>query len=217
MQIFSYLTCITILLIVNCKPSHEASSKDTDRHIVFRQLNGVEHSGNAGAALLLPDYKSLSELKSIVSIIYNKDKSKSQGAPNKVTLTYNSRGRKVVSTLESGVSEIDFQNARNGSFWEKVRLALSSPFTMLNKSDLERIEILSRRRDHIYGEGDVAFYDLAETMVHHITMEDKACMDSVLLSEKGYLNTFNHVIAQTFMTTIFSEKLADFVGDVHER
>jgi len=37
------------------------------------------------------------------------------------------------------------------------------------------------------------------------------------LSEKGYLNTFNHVTAQAFMTSIFSEELADFIADVHER
>ena len=37
------------------------------------------------------------------------------------------------------------------------------------------------------------------------------------LGEKGFLNTFNHVNAQAFVTAIFSKELADFVADVHER
>ena len=37
------------------------------------------------------------------------------------------------------------------------------------------------------------------------------------LSEKGYLNTFNHITAQTFMTALFSEAVADFIADAHER
>ncbi|MEP7127923.1 MAG: hypothetical protein ABI729_03605, partial [Chitinophagales bacterium] len=36
-------------------------------------------------------------------------------------------------------------------------------------------------------------------------------------TEKGYLNTFNHMTAQAFITSCFSEELADFVGDTHER
>ena len=123
----------------------------------------------------------------------------------------------MVSTLEPGVNETDFLNARKSKLWGRLQLLFLSPYTILNKNDLERIEILSRRRDHIFGEGDVAFYDIAETMVRHMSEEDVLCMSCEELSEKGYLNTFNHVVAQTFMTTIFTETLADFVGDVHER
>ncbi|MFN3940495.1 MAG: hypothetical protein ACK4IY_07890, partial [Chitinophagales bacterium] len=36
-------------------------------------------------------------------------------------------------------------------------------------------------------------------------------------TEKGYINTFNHITAQTFITSIFGEELADFVADAHER
>ena len=36
-------------------------------------------------------------------------------------------------------------------------------------------------------------------------------------SEKGYLNTFNHITAQAFITSIYSKEMADFVADVHER
>lgn len=37
------------------------------------------------------------------------------------------------------------------------------------------------------------------------------------LSEKGYLNTFNHITAQALITTLYTERTADFVADVHER
>ena len=36
-------------------------------------------------------------------------------------------------------------------------------------------------------------------------------------SEKGYINTFNHITPQALMTTIFSKRLSDFVADTHER
>jgi hypothetical protein len=79
------------------------------------------------------------------------------------------------------------------------------------------IENLGRRRPWQFGKGDVAFYDLAEAMVQHIAAVDTIDMPARDLSEKGYLNTFNHITAQAFMTSIFSEELADFVADVHER
>ena len=69
----------------------------------------------------------------------------------------------------------------------------------------------------MFGEGDIAFYDLAEMMVYNISDEDLLNMPAEHLSEKGYLNTFNHVTAQAFITTIFNEALADFIADVHER
>ena len=69
----------------------------------------------------------------------------------------------------------------------------------------------------MFGEGDLAFYDLAETMVYNISDDDLTLMPSEDLSEKGYLNTFNHITAQAFITSIYSEEIADFVADVHER
>ncbi|HJW27619.1 MAG TPA: hypothetical protein VJ508_00030, partial [Saprospiraceae bacterium] len=75
----------------------------------------------------------------------------------------------------------------------------------------------SRRKDLLFGEGDIAFYDLAATMVRHISPQDTAGLPAKDFTEKGFLNTFNHVMAQSFMTSLFSRSLADFVGDVHER
>lgn len=165
-------------------------------------------------ALLLTRYDSFESFKQAVQITYEGDTNAGIfGHKARVNLKSGS----ILSTLKMGVSEHDFQKARKGNIWEKLSLVFVSPYTLLNKTDLERVEILSRRRDHMFGEGDVAFYDIAETMVHRIVPEDTLRMTPKALSEKGYLNTFNHVVAQTFMTTIFSESLADFVGDVHER
>ena len=69
----------------------------------------------------------------------------------------------------------------------------------------------------MFGEGDIAFYDLAEATVDHITDADLVYIPTEDLSEKGYLNTFNHITAQAFMTTLFSDKIAEYVSAVHER
>ena len=87
----------------------------------------------------------------------------------------------------------------------------------INRKNLWVVENLGRRRPWDFGKGDVAFYDLAEAMVKNIRDEDRLTMTEKDLGEKGYLNTFNHLTAQAIMTSLFSERLADFVADVHER
>jgi hypothetical protein len=69
----------------------------------------------------------------------------------------------------------------------------------------------------MFGEGDIAFFDIALAMRARICAADTIQMTKRDLSEKGYVNTFNHVMAQCMMTTLFSERIADFVADVHER
>src|SRR5688500_2302876 len=215
----SLVFCILVISL-SCQ-QHEHVGKNQD--VVTVQLNHSPSNhpiSSSGGALLLPNFKSLDALKAVIQINYEEKATGSAfalGNKPQVSLIYNCRGQKMGSTLMPGVDESDFLSARKGNVWGRIHLLASSPYTIMNKSDLERIEILSRRRDHIFGEGDVAFYDLAETMSHNITSEDLTGMSCEELSEKGYLNTFNHVVAQCFMTTIFSETLADFVGDVHER
>lgn len=166
-------------------------------------------------ALLLTKFKSLDALKKEVQIEYFND-STSFRRPF-VRLTHRSNGQKVVSILKEGISQHDFLNARNGGFWDKVYLAVNSPYTLINKNELLRVYLMARRRDNIFGAGDVAFYDLAKTMLYNIRDDDLSKMRSEDLYEKGYLNTFNHITAQAFMTSIFSEKMADFIADIHER
>jgi hypothetical protein len=72
-------------------------------------------------------------------------------------------------------------------------------------------------RPNVFGEGDVAFYYLAQASFRNINTPDLAFANSKDTTEKGYINTFNHITAQAFITSCFSEDLADFVGDSHER
>lgn len=221
MRTLRYLVLLLIFAIIGCQKPHDAiQAKNGTDSMITDTMPPLDHSNKNGGALLLPNFKSLEDLKSVVQITYGDKATGATGAGNsdqQVSLNYNCRGKKMISTLKPGVNETDFLNARKSKLWGRLRLLFVSPYTIIHKADLERIEILSRRRDHIFGEGDVAFYDLAETMVYHISEEDVLGMSCEELSEKGYLNTFNHVVAQAFMTTIFTETLADFVGDVHER
>ena len=171
-------------------------------------------------ALLLSRFNSMEEFKSVVQIEYSGHVPGTDSIIQRksgVRLTHRSGNKQVICILEPGISQLDYLNARSGTFWDRARIGLISPYSVMYRGDLMGVEILARRRYFMFGEGDVAFYDLAETMVHHIDEEDALLMSTKDLSEKGYLNTFNHITAQAFMTSIFSEKLADFVSAVHER
>lgn len=170
-------------------------------------------------ALLLTKFKTLEEFKEIVRVQHAEDFPETHGKRNIkpfVLLTYRSGTREVTSLLKSGISQADFLHARKGTFWDKALLGIKSPYAYIHRKDLRAVEHLGRRRPFAFGKGDVAFYDLAETMVKHISEMDTVSMSEADLSEKGYLNTFNHITAQAFMTSIYSERLADFVADVHE-
>lgn len=164
-----------------------------------------------GKALLATQYNSLEALKMVIAIEYK------SGFRKRVRLSHRSDKAEVVSVLKSGINERDITKARDGGFLDKVQLSLRSPYFVANRNDLLRIFILSRRRHKVFGGGDVAFFDLAETMVKHINQIDLVNIPEKDLGEKGYLNTFNHVNAQAFMTSIFTEKFADFIADTHER
>lgn len=160
------------------------------------------------SALLLSDISSMEDFQQIIDIEYG---------PSRVILTHYAEGKKVISVLRTGVSEGDFTKARDGSFWDRATLGLRTPYAVFNRADIICVEILGRRRHMMFGEGDVAFYDLAERSVEQIREEDRALLSEEELSEKGYLNTFNHITAQALITSLFSERLADFISDVHER
>lgn len=193
------LIIILLLSSVSCRqaPQNTAAPDDTRR-----SLKG---------ALLLTKFNSLDELKAVVQIEYAP-----HGEPM-VRLTHSNNGRKVTSILTPGISQLDFMHARQGSFWDRVWLALRCPYAVVNRRQLQVAYILARRLNHAFGEGDVAFYDLAETMMYNISLDDFTHIPSENLSEKGYINTFNHITAQAFTTSIFSEELADFIADIHER
>ncbi len=181
--------------------------------------NGAYDEKAGKGALLLTRFKSLAEFKEVIAIQYSTDLIDSSGRGSvkpQVKLEYSSGGMVISSILKEGISQADFLKVRNGSLRGKMLLGLKCPYALLHKRELTGIEHLSRRRPSLFGKGDVAFYDLAETMVGQISDDDWLNMSCEDISEKGYLNTFNHITAQAFMTSIFSEQLADFIADVHE-
>jgi len=171
----------------------------------------------AGGALLLARYNSLEDLRADVSIRYDRDPLDGRGIATQVWLSHRAGDRMVSAELKTGISEADFVRARDGGWTAKLWVLWSSPFAVWYRDDLARIEILGRRRPQMFGGGDVAFYDLAEAMASHVMSLDGRPLTDRERGEKGYLNTFNHVLAQAIMTTLFSERIADFVADVHER
>jgi hypothetical protein len=212
---------IFLILTSGCRKSQEEipllndnTSSSSDNSIITDSLNR-----GGKQALISTRFTSFEELKAVVDIQYFENipvKVRSGPVKNEVRLTHKSGDHEVKSLLRSGISQTDFLNARKGNLWDRIKLGLRCPFIITNKSDLWVIENLGRRKPWWYGKGDVAFYDLAETMVAHIRPEDTIRMSPKDLTEKGYLNTFNHITAQAFMTSAFSEFTADFVADVHE-
>jgi hypothetical protein len=172
-------------------------------------------------ALLGTRFSSLEDLKKVIRIEYENgvDPTDSTAPVSRVVRVYHcSSGREVVSILETGTSQGDFIKARyDGAFMDKLAVLTGSPYAVMNRRDLDKIYALLRFRPEWFGLSDVSFFDMARTMVTHINTPDLAFKNPRDSTEKGYLNTFNHMTAQAFITSCFSEDLADFIADVHER
>jgi hypothetical protein len=211
MKVF-FSRSVVILLAFICVMGCHQPSHSNHEHNDILQI--------PGGALLLTHYKSIDAFREKVSIEYAEElrgTAYALGSQQGVRLRHKVGNDDVITVLQPGVSEKDFQKAKAGGLMSKLRVCLKSPYALANKNDLARVEILGRRRHNMFGEGDVSFYDLAENMVFRIADEDILTMPAEDISEKGYLNTFNHITAQALMTTLYSEELADFVSDVHER
>ncbi len=181
-------------------------------HQPVKETSDLEDFKLKGKGVLLTTrFTSFEEFKNEVQIEYAKDKK------SWVRLTHHSNNQKVVSILKLGIKESDIVKVRDGGLFGKVKLVLTAPYFVINRKDILRIYMLTRRRHRIFGGGDVAFYDIAERMMKNINTADLDKIPEEDLSEKGYINTFNHANSQAFMTTIFSEELADFIADTHER
>ncbi|MCH2022617.1 MAG: hypothetical protein MK207_09090 [Saprospiraceae bacterium] len=169
-------------------------------------------------ALLANRFNSLEDLKSIINIEYINTGSDSAGNWNSmVKIKHCSNGLEVTSILKSGVDQGNIIDVKESGFWKRVQLLFKTPFAIANRIDLRKIFTLARKRDYLFGEDDKAFFDLAQAMVYNIRTKDLAYIHPRDSSEKGYLNSFNHITAQALITSCFSEQLADFVADVHER
>lgn len=190
---------------------------------VDRDTSGLatEHSYKSiQGALLGTRFQSLEELKSVIKIEYFTDSSGSDSANYKnpaVRLTHCSNGQEVINVLESGISQGEIGKARSGDFWDRLHVLIKSPYAVTKRDELSKVYILARRRNDLFGEGDPAFYDLAISVVKNINTPDLAFINVRDSTEKGYLNSFDHITAQAFTTSCFSERLADLIGDAHER
>lgn len=233
MRSLPLLSFLMLVLSIGCnQPAADTSELEGIRECECDSLSGndlrASHPESANdtaylpiqGALMATRFKTLEDLKTVVKIDYIDENGQVQSDSSNgslVRLTHCSNGREVRSILETGVSEGDFKKAQSGGIGEKLDLGLISSYAVVNRRDLQRVYILARRRPNLYGEGDVAFFDLAESSVKNINTEDLAYRHAIDSSEKGYINTFNHMTAQAFITTFFSEEMADFVADVHER
>lgn len=209
---------MTFMLRVGCSPD-ATTELPIDLNSTASSLHDSKYREHSGG-LLLTDFHSLDEFKNVVRIEYLQgasDTAIENHGRKGVRLTHACDGGMVVSLLEEGISEGDFLKAKRGNIWVKIGTTVQSPFAIWHMSGLKAIESLGRRRPWEFGKGDVAFYDLAASMVSNILHEDKVKLSAEALGDKGYLNSFNHITAQAFMTSVFSEDVADFVADVHER
>ena len=166
-------------------------------------------------ALLSSRINSLEELKALLGIEYLK--SDSDTIDGEVKLSYCSKLGMIYSELTSGLSQEDIMKAQKAGISEKLEVMIEEPVLVQNRKHLKDIYLLSRRRHDVYGYPDVAFYDLALEASRRIRKDATSFSFQRDSSEKGYLNTFNHITAQALITSIYSASLADKVADVHER
>lgn len=220
---------VMIVLLLSCGNGEQAGQwSDTriypcemrDELAGYSPEDTVPSHKNIRGALLATRFASLEALQQEVRMTYDQkpnwpDSVKMQ--KGEVSVEHCSDGKKVVSILKYGIHEGDFKKVQSGGWKDKVALMFKSPFAITNRMDLQRVYILARRRQDLFGEGDPAFYDIAEHIIANIHDRNWAFRFENDKSEKGYLNTFNHITAQAFITTLFSEPMADFVADVHER
>ena len=168
-------------------------------------------------ALLASRINTLEELNEIIQFDYFPLDSNDHAAVKKVTLRYPHQNDTIVAVLEEGIDQGMIVEARDGDWVEQVKLLMHAPYVVKHREDLGKIYILARRRRQLYGDYDKAFYDLAENSVKKINTKSLAFKTERDSSEKGYINTFNHVTAQSLITSIFGETKAAFIADVHER
>ncbi len=225
---------VFILLILASLISCNGSSKNTSESSKTNRVaaNSIkkerEDLNNQNATphiltnrpLLASRYTSLEDFKSTIQVEYfnkKRDSDSINKGSSRVELTYRINGREVISILESGIDQGDIIKVRDGNLWNHIGLIFSSPYAVSQRRPLSKIYLLARRKSDIFGEGAVAFFDLAESSVKNITTIDLAYQIPKDSSEKGYVNTFNHITAQALITSLFSEEIADFIADVHER
>ncbi|MEQ8910273.1 MAG: hypothetical protein RIC95_13830 [Vicingaceae bacterium] len=175
---------------------------------------------NIPSALLASRIKDLDDLAEKVDLQYFKGRKKSipgDTLNTEVQLSLTNGAFKVESVLKKGVSQKEIMDIQEASWNEKFAFLVRYPQLISQRRELEEVYLLARRRYDLFGWGDVAFFDLAEQASQKIKSTNSAYQTARDSSEKGYLNTFNHITAQALITSCYSEDLADLVADLHER
>ncbi|MEZ4688260.1 MAG: hypothetical protein R3B47_20030 [Bacteroidia bacterium] len=170
-------------------------------------------------AILASRFSTFEDFQSVVKVEYfgkGQTAGSSEAEHSTARLTHCCNGSYIISEIRSGLDQDDITRARDGNLADKLGLLIHSPYTIANREEMKKIYWLARRRFREFGEGDMAFFDLALHTVSHINTPSLAYKNARDRGEKGYLNTFNHFIAQAFITSCFSEEIADFIGDMHE-
>jgi hypothetical protein len=209
---------ILLLLISSCNQLETTSA--TSSKAFDRQDSSLKDMYPKVVALLASRYSNFAEFKKTVDISYygnGKWTTNADTKNQKVKLHYKAFDSSIECILGAGIKQGDISKAQEGGFSDRLAFLFKAPYVIRNRSDLNKISRLARRRPALFGEGDVAFFDLAERSVENIITPDLAYLNEKDSSEKGYLNTFNHFTAQAFITSVFSIDKAAFVGDVHER
>lgn len=223
MKTLLFLAFLSIFF-AGCNPATENTTVNNSRKCTSTPWESYDSKDTnmykAGrGALLGTRIASFEEIKTIIQIEYeNGSVTADSTAPenNWVRVHHCSCGREVISVLEKGTTEGDLKKAQN-AILSRFRVLFGSPYAVTHRRDLEKIFVLSRYKADLFGFDDLAFFDIAKALVKNINTPDLAFKNTRDSTEKGYLNTFNHMTAQAIVTSCFSEEFADFVADMHER
>jgi len=210
--VFSYIS-YNLVDIINASFSIFNISSITNT----KKINTIEVKSKA---LLSSRFNNLDNLKNVVTITYDKDYTKLDSikcTKSEVTILYKNNKEKLNRTMASGISQNELLKLQKSNFLSKFYFAIKNPSLIRQRSELEKVYILARRKIEVFGPSDVSFYDLALASFNHINTPKLAFKNQRDSSEKGYINTFNHVTAQAIISSFYSEKLADIIGDLHER
>ena len=215
---FRFLALLT-LFHIGCDQASDLKQLNQAELCTCDTLSNAATSDSPGyqtarGALLGTRFPSFEALKTVIQIQYDSTTS----GHYIVRAMHCSDGRSVTAVLETGISQGDISKAKyRGTTWDRFRFLFRSPYAIRNRKDLEKIYTFSRWRPELFGEGDLAFYDIAKSLAGNINTPELAFKNVRDSTDKGYLNSFNHMTSQAFITTCFSEELADFMGDSHER
>jgi len=209
------LISITVIILITACNGSESESSSSDS---IPKASSIQFP-SLPKALLTSRLRDLDHFKSIVNIQYYADNepiNAPSSASDRVVLSYFFGEDTLVSVLKKGISQDDIVEAKDGELIDKLTLLVAEPYAIKIREELKKVQLLARRRRDLFGWGDVAFYDLAEVAMYKIKDDSLSFQSKGDKGEKGYINTFNHITAQALISAIFSEKHADFIGDVHE-